>query len=130
MLSSKFLKNLLSSSILAVTLVMFGTNVHAASCKGQSRSVCSTTTDCYWVDGYKRKDGVKVSSHCRSKAGKASKSKKGKSASSGKSNKSHSKVKKGKQSKNKKSSDNKAKKTIKKLKKKDQKKVKKSKQDK
>ena len=74
-------KSILSAMLLACTVLIFGTNANAASCKGKAKSTCSTATDCYWVDGYKRKDGVKVSSHCRAKAGKSDSMKKAKSSS-------------------------------------------------
>jgi len=71
---------ILSASVIAFTLMFFTANAIAASCKGKTNSACSTSSDCYWVKGYKRKDGVKVSSHCRTKAGKSTaKTKKNKS---------------------------------------------------
>lgn len=42
----------------------------ASKCKGLSKTSCSTNKSCTWVDGYKRKDGVKVKSFCRSAPGK------------------------------------------------------------
>ena len=69
--------------IAALFAVMFSFSANAASCKGKSRSSCSANSDCSWVDGYKRKDGVKVSGHCRAKPGKASGVKSDRKASSG-----------------------------------------------
>ena len=34
-------------------------------CKGLEESACEAKDACRWVEGYTRKDGVKVSSHCR-----------------------------------------------------------------
>lgn len=41
-----------------------------ATCKGLEQAVCETTESCRWQAGYTRKDGIEVSSHCRS-SGKA-----------------------------------------------------------
>jgi len=46
----------------------------AAECKGMEKAACEGQASCSWVDGYTRKDGVKVSSHCRKKGGKKSSS--------------------------------------------------------
>lgn len=51
---------------------MFSFSAQAASCKGKSQSSCSADKSCSWVSAYKRKDGVKVSGHCRATAGNAS----------------------------------------------------------
>lgn len=37
----------------------------ASECKGLAQDVCLTNELCRWMDGYTRKDGVQVSSHCR-----------------------------------------------------------------
>ncbi|EIC22113.1 hypothetical protein [Thiorhodovibrio frisius] len=44
-------------------------NALAATCKGMEKPACESTAGCYWVDPYKRKDGVSVSGHCRGKPG-------------------------------------------------------------
>lgn len=64
---------------LMVGLGMTG-NALAQTCKGMEKTACESTDGCYWVDAYKRKDGVEVSGHCRGKAGgkKADGDKKGK----------------------------------------------------
>ncbi|WP_200328553.1 hypothetical protein [Thiocystis violacea] len=36
-----------------------------SACKGLEKGPCSAKDACHWVDGYTRKDGVKVASHCR-----------------------------------------------------------------
>jgi hypothetical protein len=48
-----------------------GTSVAASACQGLSESACKGNSECTWMSGYTRKDGVAVSAHCRSK-GKAS----------------------------------------------------------
>ncbi|NEV63574.1 hypothetical protein [Thiorhodococcus minor] len=39
-----------------------------SSCKGLDNSPCDSKAQCHWVNGYTRKDGVKVSGHCRKSA--------------------------------------------------------------
>ncbi len=56
--------------IAAIFAMTLGLQAQAASCKGKSKSSCSSASNCSWVNGYKRSDGVKVSGHCRAKAGK------------------------------------------------------------
>lgn len=66
---------LLSSLALVAGLAIGSqTNVFAAECKGMEKGPCENQDSCSWVDGYTRKDGVKVSGHCRSKGGKKSSS--------------------------------------------------------
>lgn len=56
-----------TSAILSVT----ATSLHAESaCKGLEKKGCEKKESCAWVDPYTRKDGVKVSGHCRTKGGK------------------------------------------------------------
>jgi hypothetical protein len=64
-------KNLLGLSLLLSVVLGFATtgSAFAASCKGMEKAKCETTDGCYWVDAYKRKDGVDVSGHCRGKPG-------------------------------------------------------------
>jgi len=51
----------------AVVITAFAGPVLAESaCKGLEQRQCEGKSDCTWVDGYTRKDGVKVSSHCKS----------------------------------------------------------------
>lgn len=38
----------------------------ASDCKGLEKGQCESKSACTWVNGYTRKDGVKVSSHCKS----------------------------------------------------------------
>ena len=37
----------------------------ASECKGLAQDVCVTNGNCRWMEGYTRKDGIHVSSHCR-----------------------------------------------------------------
>ncbi len=72
------IKKTIKQRVLALVLpvfvaMMFSFSAEAASsCKGMSQSSCSAASDCSWVSGYKRKDGVQVSGHCRAASGKAS----------------------------------------------------------
>jgi hypothetical protein len=51
----------------AVLSFALGGPVFAASaCKGMEQESCETTENCRWQAGYTRKDGIEVSSHCRS----------------------------------------------------------------
>ena len=34
-------------------------------CKGLDEAACGAQAECRWMEGYTRKDGVQVSSHCR-----------------------------------------------------------------
>lgn len=56
--------------LLAVSLVLplLSSSAWAVQCKEKSKTACTTASSCYWVDSYKRKDGVKVKAHCRKKA--------------------------------------------------------------
>ncbi len=67
------MKSGISRSALFGISVAFGmmTMLPAASlaesqCKGLEKNACERKADCSWVEGYKRKDGKKVSSYCRS----------------------------------------------------------------
>jgi len=37
----------------------------ASECKGLAQDACMTNENCRWMDGYTRRDGIQVSSHCR-----------------------------------------------------------------
>ena len=80
-------QRLVSILIAIFVSTMFSFSANAASCKGMSKSACSASSSCNWVDGYKRKDGVKVSSHCRAASGKAKKETKAKKTESKKATK-------------------------------------------
>jgi hypothetical protein len=52
-------------------LVLVAPTVMAASqCKGVSQDACAASAECTWVEGYTRKDGRTVSSHCKLRSGK------------------------------------------------------------
>jgi len=114
MINSKTMCQRLLTSILSIFIaMMFSFSAQAASCKGKSESSCSAASDCSWVSAYKRKDGVKVSGHCRTKAGETSTKKsttKTDKQSSKETKSKDKKVKKDKKSKNKEDKDKKAKK--------------------
>ena len=58
----------LGALITILVLMLAGTSAQAASaCKGLEKGQCEKNTACSWVDSFTRKDGVKVSGHCRSK---------------------------------------------------------------
>lgn len=58
----------LSTFILSLSLCLGAASAQAASaCKGSEKSACERRDDCSWVKGYKRKDGVQVAGHCKSK---------------------------------------------------------------
>lgn len=60
-------------SLLFLSLVTAAPAAMAASpCKGLSQDSCSADKACAWVDGYTRKDGVKVKEYCRSSGQKSS----------------------------------------------------------
>lgn len=80
MLMSNPFKKFLLVSIITFSLLFFSINTNAASCKGSSESACSASSDCYWVNSFKRKDGVQVSAHCRTKAGKNNSAKESKAS--------------------------------------------------
>jgi hypothetical protein len=61
----------LSAIITSAALAFGAGTLQAASqCKGLDKGACERNAECSWVDSYTRKDGVKVSGHCRSKGGK------------------------------------------------------------
>jgi hypothetical protein len=49
-----------------MTFVLSGSALAASACKGLEEAVCATTEACRWQAGYTRKDGIEVTSHCRS----------------------------------------------------------------
>jgi hypothetical protein len=65
----------LYAALLCGAIAVPGAVSAAAQCKGLSASQCDTSSHCSWVNGYVRKDGRSVSSHCKSRpSGKAQKS--------------------------------------------------------
>ncbi len=111
MIKKKTINQRLLSSIIAIFItMMFSFSAQAASCKGKSHSSCSADKNCSWVNAYKRKDGVKVSGHCRVKAGNASSKKSSKSTKKQSNTDKKSKQKKSTKDVDKKSKDKKAKK--------------------
>lgn len=60
-----FLTALLAGVVLSTSLASA-----ASQCKGIQQDACAATAECVWVNGYVRKDGRSVNSHCKSKGGK------------------------------------------------------------
>jgi hypothetical protein len=56
------------AALLSAALVAAGAGPVCAesACKGLEQAVCTGNGNCTWVDGYTRKDGKQVSSHCKS----------------------------------------------------------------
>jgi hypothetical protein len=44
----------------------------ASQCAGTQQDACASMAQCTWVNGYVRKDGRSVASHCKTKARKKS----------------------------------------------------------
>ena len=63
-------KRMLTSVMALFVAMMFTFSAEAASCKGKTQASCSVDNDCNWVNGFTRKDNVKVSGHCRAASGK------------------------------------------------------------
>ena len=62
------ISTLILTAVISFALLGAGNaQAEGSSCKGKSRSACSSASDCSWVDGYTRKDGAKVKSFCRAK---------------------------------------------------------------
>ena len=52
-----------------VGLTSVSTTTFAASqCKGMQEQACLAKAECSWIQGYVRKDGRSVGSHCKAKA--------------------------------------------------------------
>ena len=132
MLPRKAINHHILALVLAIFITsMFSFTAQAASCKGKPKSSCSADSNCSWVDAYKRKDGVKVTGHCRASTGKSSSKSSSKSTSKKSSNKKADSKSKGKNNKEVKGkSDNKKKKSKKDKDKDKDKKAKKDKKDK
>ena len=63
---------LLTAGLLGAGLFISGA-AHSSSCKTLDQNSCSAKASCSWVNGYQRKDGVKVRAHCRTLRGKTGK---------------------------------------------------------
>ena len=74
LLQSKFGKKLNYFSLLIILLGIFllSGQASAKACKEMSKSACSSSDSCSWVNAYTTKKGVKVNSYCRNKAKKSS----------------------------------------------------------
>lgn len=101
LLENSLMRNKTTPLILSVFFAIFmlgSPALHAAQCKGMSKSACSAKGSCSWVESYKTKKGTKVKAFCRSKPGKkkasTSSTKKKSSATSKTNSKTSSKAKK------------------------------------
>lgn len=61
-----YFKLFASALVLPLLGVPLSSNAESA-CKGLSKSACGANSACAYVSGYARKDGTKVSAHCRVK---------------------------------------------------------------
>lgn len=57
-----------NSILIAVGLLVSANAIAASQCKGLDNSACDAKAFCGWVQGYERKDGIKVKSFCRTKS--------------------------------------------------------------
>ncbi len=66
--------NTVTTTALAAALLLgMQAGAMAVECKGMEKAACEkAAAQCSWVDPYTRKDGVKVSGHCRKKPAKKS----------------------------------------------------------
>lgn len=55
------------AALLAAAMITPSVSSAASPCKGLAVDACSADTQCIWVNGYARKDGRSVASHCKSK---------------------------------------------------------------
>ncbi|WP_200373212.1 hypothetical protein [Thiocystis violacea] len=67
-MSNPFTKTI-RATLLLTTLPMLGLvsqpTLAASDCKGLAQDACAAKEHCRWMNGYTRKDGIQVSSHCR-----------------------------------------------------------------
>ncbi|MCP5437223.1 MAG: hypothetical protein R3E46_02825 [Sedimenticolaceae bacterium] len=55
------------AALLAAALIVPSAASAASPCKGLQADACSADAQCTWVNGYVRKDGRSVASHCKLK---------------------------------------------------------------
>jgi hypothetical protein len=72
MKKTKMGRNLAIGALTALMVIGVHANALGAECKGMEKAACERNDQCSWVDPYTRKDGVKVSGHCRKKPKKSS----------------------------------------------------------
>lgn len=59
----------IKAGIISLTLTAAPVSFAANSCKGLVEANCAQQENaCYWVNSYKRSDGIEVRGHCRTKA--------------------------------------------------------------
>lgn len=57
-----------AATVLVGLTSVSSTTFAASQCKGMQEDACLTRTECSWIQGYVRKDGRPVASHCKSRA--------------------------------------------------------------
>lgn len=67
-----FIRNSLLSVTAGALLVLSPLSGAASPCKGMTEQACGGEAACIWVQGYTRKDGRSVSSHCKLRRGERS----------------------------------------------------------
>jgi len=55
------------ATLLAGLVLGASSALAASQCRGIQQDACTAAAECVWVNGYMRKDGRSVSSHCKSK---------------------------------------------------------------
>ena len=66
----RYRRNITKLFAAALVLPLLGfplSSIAESACKGLSKSACGANSACVYVAGYARKDGTKVSAHCRVK---------------------------------------------------------------
>ncbi len=58
----------LYAALLAGAILVPGLASAASQCNGMQQNACVADGQCIWIDGYTRRDGRSVSSHCKTKA--------------------------------------------------------------
>ncbi len=66
---SSVMRTLVAAALVTGSCV--GSALAESACKGLEQRQCEGKAGCIWVDGYVRKDGVKVAAYCKS-SGKSS----------------------------------------------------------
>ena len=58
----------LSFTLLVGALLAPAAGTAASRCNAMQQDACTGAAECVWVDGYTRKDGRSVASHCKTKS--------------------------------------------------------------
>jgi hypothetical protein len=57
-------------ALLSGAMLFSAAGLAASQCKGMQQDACAAAGQCVWVNGYLRKDGRSVASHCKTRSGK------------------------------------------------------------